>query len=224
MKKNTRIALFILAGALIGVFMIPLLRDGVKKSSTGTPNPRASQNEKTNSNADDTMKTYLELRDQVFKTNPQEFKFKQTKENPNVWGVVVDIGTPLGPTTMVSLTDGTTSLYTGSGGGIIGGGGNTDILNATQNLVLTSEDFYKHMKKTANFPLPKVGFINFYILTYDGIYLENADENDLSTGMHKLTGLYHKVQEVLTQLRLADEKKEAKPEGAEPQPSDEIKP
>lgn len=224
MKKNTRIALFILAGALIGVFMIPLLRDGVKKSSTGTPNPIASQKEKTDGTAVDTMKTYLELRDQIFKTNPQEFKFKRTKENPDAWGVVVDIGTPLGPTTMVSLTDGTTSLYTGNGGGIIGGGGNEDILNATQNLVLASEDFYKNMKKVTDFPLPKVGFINFYILTYNGIYLENADENDLSTGMHRLTRLYHRVQEVLTQLRLADEKKEPKSGEAEPQPSDEIKP
>ena len=45
-----------------------------------------------------------------------------TERFPNVFGVVMDMTYPSGVATLVTFADGTASLYTSTGGGIIGGG------------------------------------------------------------------------------------------------------
>lgn len=56
-------------------------------------------------------------------------------EHPDVSGVVVDIPRDGGFITFVALTDDTTSMYTSSGGGTIGGGVHPDVAAATHALL-----------------------------------------------------------------------------------------
>ena len=127
MSKNARIVFFLIVTAIIVVFVIPKLQHrevpADKPNSGPTPIPKRAPGKI--SQAPD--QAYLELRGEIFRIKPSDFGFKATKENPNVWGVVVDIGNPMGVATTISLVDGTTSLYTGRGGGILGGGANKEI-------------------------------------------------------------------------------------------------
>src|SRR5215470_17118778 len=78
---------------------------------------------------------YKELRDGIFTTSPDEVGIIRSQDNPNVWGVVMETGYPEGVATLVSLADGTTSLYLEGGGGIIGGGAHDNVANATKPLL-----------------------------------------------------------------------------------------
>ena len=62
------------------------------------------------------------LRGQILHAAPDDLGFFASEEHP-VWGAVMDMAFPGGVATLVSLEDGTTSLYTSTGGGVIGGGG-----------------------------------------------------------------------------------------------------
>src|SRR4051812_42858236 len=68
------------------------------------------------------------LRSQVLGTDPSAVGITPTTELPRVWGVLLETGYPSGIATAVSLADGTTSLYTSSGFGIIGGGAHSQVV------------------------------------------------------------------------------------------------
>lgn len=46
------------------------------------------------------------------------------------------------------------------------------------------------MKATKSFPYPQVGRIKFYVLTREGVYTDEADENELVSGQHALSPLF----------------------------------
>ena len=107
--------------------------------------------------------------------------------------------------TLVSLADGTTSLYFGNGGGIIGGGQYPAVANASKTLVSNSEQYFKRMTPTSSYPLPAIGRVKFYILTFTGVYTADVDENELGKHHPELSSLFYSAQEVITQLRLHSE-------------------
>ncbi len=51
-------------------------------------------------------------------------------------------------------------------------------------------------------PLPSIGRVIFYILTFSGAYTADADENELGEGKHHLSPLFYAGQDVITQIRL----------------------
>src|SRR5262245_60819931 len=60
-------------------------------------------------------------------------------EHPDVSGVVVDVPAEGGHATVVALTDGTTSLYTSTGGGTIGAGAHAHVDEATDRLLRVAQ-------------------------------------------------------------------------------------
>jgi hypothetical protein len=144
---------------------------------------------------------YNTLREGIFTTSPDEVGIVRSQDNPNVWGVVMETGFPEGVATLVSLADGTTSLYLEGGGGLIGGHAYDVVVNATKAVVQDAENYYGSMTQTASFPLPAVGNTRFFILTYDGVYTTEALEDDLGEERHHLTPLFYKCHDVITALR-----------------------
>ncbi len=150
---------------------------------------------------------YADLRDRILKVTPQEIGINQSKEIPNVWGVLMEIGYPEAVVSLVSLADGTTSLYFSNGGGMIGGGEHPAVAQASKALVATAEQYFAHMAVTTTFPLPATGRVKFYILTFSGAFTAESVESELSKANHNLFPLYAHGQEVITQFRLMQEQK-----------------
>ena len=145
---------------------------------------------------------YNELRSQLLSTNPNEVGIQQSPDIPNVWGVLLEFQISNTPVTLVSLADGTTSLYFGNGGGVFGGGEHEEVAQASKKLVALAEDFYDKMTPTAEFPIPMAGRMIFYVLTFDKSYTINVDEEELTSGKHDFSPLFALADEVISQIRV----------------------
>ncbi|MFW9882720.1 MAG: hypothetical protein ACFFG0_57385 [Candidatus Thorarchaeota archaeon] len=105
------------------------------------------------------------------------------------------------------MADGTTSLYIGHGGGIIGGGEHENVKQASFKFLKTSEKYLKQFSSTTVFPYPNIGHVKFYILTYNGVLAAEGNENILGEGRHKLSKLFYSGHDVLAELRIIDEQR-----------------
>lgn len=197
-----------LLGQIAGVTLVPLLLVGcggpatsISPAATPTPVPQKSQP------VPEPAPIYTELRNRVLTLEPNEVGIVQSEEIANVWGVLMEFVLSEAVVTLVSLADGTTSLYFGNGSGIIGGGEHASVAKASKTLVSNSEKYFKSMTPTTSFPLPSVGRVKFYILTFSGTFTADIDENELGEGKHDLSPLFYSGQKVITQIRLIEEQK-----------------
>ena len=150
---------------------------------------------------------YKDLRDQIFAATPDKLGPSVFGHIPPVWGVVMDMGYASAVVTLVSLMDGTVSLYFGNGGGIIGGGQHEKVRQAGKALIAAAEGFRDVAKPTTSFPLPDVGRIGFYLLTVSGVLTAERDQKELVAGKDRLLRLFLSANDVLTELRLMEQKK-----------------
>jgi hypothetical protein len=151
--------------------------------------------------------TYLQLRDRIFRLEPGELGLTPSTAAPHVWAVLVETGYVVGTATLVSLADGTTSLYYSTGGGMLGSGEYAPVAEASKALVSLAENYLSEMAPDKKFPLPAVGQVRFSCLTYSGICATEAAEEILKSGDHPLSPLFVLAHKILDQLRLSVEKK-----------------
>ena len=149
---------------------------------------------------------YTGMREMVFKLN--EDQLSELKGKP-VWAVLMETGHDGAAVTVVAIAEGTASLYFSNGGGMIGLGEHANVRPACLSMVAESKKYIKKMKKTKSFPLPKKGETIFYVVTQDGTYTYKAKEDDLGNKRDELFPFFYKGQELITQMRIADEKREA---------------
>jgi hypothetical protein len=144
-----------------------------------------------------------ELRNRVLTTAPQELGLTEADAKAKVWAVLMEMPRPGGVATLLSIRDGTASLYTTTGGGILGG---YSAQKEAQEFVIEAEKHLARMKPTESFPYPETGRIRFYLRTPDGVYTVEADEKQLTSGRHHLMPLFLAGNNVLTKLREAYER------------------
>lgn len=120
-----------------------------------------------------------------------------------MWGVVVDMALDNGVATVVSLVDGTTSLYTSTGGGVVGGGSIEAIGLASEALVYAAERDVETIPLASgdDRSVPRPGRVRFWVLTYAGVRMAEAHADDLDRS-HPLWRMHLSAQEVVTNLRL----------------------
>lgn len=159
---------------------------------------------KDNTPGYDITDNYRDLRSQVLMINPAKMALQRTGSN-QAWGVLMEIGYQGVIVTLVTLADGTVSLYFSTGGGIIGVGQHEGPRKASESFLAFAQGFLKDAAPTNDFPLPKQGNIRFYFLTFDCILTVEANEDELSGNRLLLSPLYHKAHQVITQARLVDE-------------------
>jgi hypothetical protein len=157
--------------------------------------------------APEPAQVYLQLRNRILSLNPAEMSLAPSIEAPRVWGVIMETGYEVGTATLISLVDGTTSLYYSTGGGMLGSGEYTPVAEASKALVAQAEILFNQMSPASELPLPEVGQVRFTLLTYSGILTGVASEKTLARGKHILTPLYTHAHETLTRLRLLADKK-----------------
>lgn len=144
-----------------------------------------------------------DLRGMVLALRPDEAGLAPTSRHPRVWGAMLETGLDNGSFALVSLADGTTSLYLSTGGGVIGAGEHEHIAAASLAFLDSVEahlDAYD--SDTGDAPPPR-GEAVLRALTYGGRLAVRAAEDDLGHDRHVLSPVFHRAHEVITHVRLA---------------------
>jgi hypothetical protein len=143
------------------------------------------------------------LRDRLLTSSPEELGLTGEDAEAKVWGVLMEVAFPSGTATLVSVRDGTASLYTSTGGGILGG---HIAQKEAKRFVAEAEKHVASMKPAKSFPYPEVGRMKFYVLTRGGVYTAEVEENEVQREGHTFFPLFLAGNEVMTALRAADER------------------
>jgi len=144
---------------------------------------------------------YLELRGMLLATDPASLGLAPLPGGPRVWAVVMDTAFPEGLASLAVVADGTTSLYTSTGGGTIGAGTHATVAVASRAFLDRVDAAFDLLVPAATFPLPSTGRVRFCVLTFEGGRTAEADEQDLGEGRHPLSGVFHAAHDVITELR-----------------------
>ena len=144
-----------------------------------------------------------ELREKVFLSDPQ--KLGIPTRAGQAWGVVMDTGYPKAVATVMSMADGSASIYISSGGGHIGGQSRPAVRKAAVAFVESATANLDKLNPALQHPLPAVGQTRFYVLTPEGLFSAEAVEKELGENRHELSPLFYAGQEVITQFRLTSE-------------------
>jgi len=148
---------------------------------------------------------YSGLRHQALSTKRTEIGIAAPSPDAPVWGVLMETGYPGATATLFTLSDGSTSLYLSSGGGVIGGHAHEHVRQANAAFIHIANQFYQQMTPCESFPIPETGQTMFYALTDSGVLTGGGLENDLGYGRHQLSPLFDAGHEVITQLRQISE-------------------
>jgi hypothetical protein len=165
--------------------------------------PASSQDQTADSQAKPNEAEAKQLRDKLLKSSPQEMGLSKQHAEAKVWGAAMEVAFPEGVATIVSLRDGSASLYSSTGFTVLG---RYSIAQEARRFVVLGEKHLGSMQPTETFPYPKVGQIKFYVLTRDGVYSSEADEKELDGGQHALSPLFVAGNGVLSGLRIAAER------------------
>jgi hypothetical protein len=145
-----------------------------------------------------------DLRGRILHADPADLGFWGSSGR-EVWGAVMDMAFPGGVASLVSLEDGTTSLYTSTGGGVIGGGAHQPVVEATQAFLDAVAVYAPQFSSADTDELPEPGHIRFHALAFDGRRGADAEESELQGRTHELWPLYYSGHQVITALRTATE-------------------
>jgi hypothetical protein len=104
---------------------------------------------------------------------------------------------------LVTMADGTTSLYFSNGGGIIGAGEHEAVRRASSALISLADSHIDALPIVDSHPLPPAGRVHFYARTFEALHAFDARETDLGEGPHPLASLFHAGHEVVGAIRTA---------------------
>ncbi len=144
-----------------------------------------------------------ELRLRALSAPAKEFGITPTKDVPRTYAVLIDFPIGQETATLVSISDGSTSLYTTSTFGIIGGGAHESVKSASARLISSSDKFYDEAKPTKTYPYPANGKVRFYFVSFRDVRVIEADLSLIESNKSKYASLFWLGQEVFTHLRIA---------------------
>jgi hypothetical protein len=104
---------------------------------------------------------------------------------------------------LVAVADGSVSLYTSVGGGVIGGGQHAAAREAAMVFLERAEASSALFEPRPSFAPPPSDRVAFIVLTYEQKLGADVAEAEVQTGTHPLSPCYAAAQDVITQLRLA---------------------
>ena len=120
-----------------------------------------------------------------------------------VFGVVVDLGLGGAAITVVALADGTTSLYTSTGGGVIGAGARPAVAAASRALIAEAERGRALLAPGwSDVPIGE-GEARLIALAPSGSAAATGWAGTLAAGGEPLSPMFGAANELITQLRTA---------------------
>ena len=161
---------------------------------------RALRRRTSPSNAAD---VYAGLRSMALRVDPASLVLPVGESWNAAFVAVMEIGLATGVATFVAIADGTVSMYTSVGGGVIGAGAHASVRAAAERFRTTAAEARASLERGMDFPLPEQGQVRFQVRTADGDYSGAAAEDVLRVGRHPLSGLYAAGQDLVTEIRLS---------------------
>jgi len=145
---------------------------------------------------------YEGLREILLTRPPAELGIEPREPLTTVWGALVEIGVAGGGSaTIVSLADGTTSMYTSGGGGVIGAGQHKGPADASRRFLAALQAHLDVLPSADACPLPPGDSVAFVVLTYEGKRRLEATERRLSDPHDPAYTLWIAANEVMTEIR-----------------------
>jgi hypothetical protein len=132
---------------------------------------------------------------------PGEFKIAPGPGHEHVWAVLMETGYPEAVASLVTVADGTTSLYFSNGGGIIGAGQHPSVRASAERFLTLVDAQVGQLAIADDHPIPSVGRVRFYARTFTGLRTAEAAESDLGEGRHPLSPLFYAGHAVITAIR-----------------------
>ena len=142
-----------------------------------------------------------DLRSMFLARSPRDFGIVPTQEHPRIWAVLMEMGYAEGAATLLAVVDGSASIYTSTGGGVIGAGEHPSVRRRAMKFISIAEQYLDEFQKTSEYPLPGPGRTKFYLMTFSGTLTGDFDENALGEGRHKLSTLFYAGQDVISDIR-----------------------
>jgi hypothetical protein len=142
-----------------------------------------------------------QLREQALRVTASDLELIPTAARPRVWGAIMELGYPTGIATLMSLAEGTTSLYFSNGGGVIGAGEHAAVREAAESFLDAVEDRLADFPAVEATPTPRIGRVRFYVRTFDGTLGVEATEEELGRNSHPLSPVFHAGHAVITAIR-----------------------
>ena len=146
----------------------------------------------------------LDLRAKLLAMSPSELSIKPSAHLPHVWAALLDWGMRGGSATIAVVADGTVSMYTSAGGGMIGAGQHQSIHMPAARFLKTVEAIVDSLPAATEAPLPKEGEAAVVALTYEGMR-RGLVELRLLTGKDPIARAWVAGQDLITALRELEE-------------------
>lgn len=144
------------------------------------------------------------LRAMALKATAQDLEVSPTAETPKVFGMIMEQAIPmLGSAMFVAFADGSVSMYWGARGGIIGAGQHDNVRLAAEEWLSVGQATFDQGQPVPG--LDTAGNIKFIWKGFDGDRHASADAKELMSTIHPLHVLFAASQNVVTQIRLADQ-------------------
>src|SRR5512143_1763179 len=120
---------------------------------------------------------------------------------PPVWLAVMEWVVGDSAVTLVSVNDGSTSLYFSHGGGFIGAGTHEPVAVATGQFLGECDVAREQFVPATDFDFPPAGEVRFYIRADDETLTASAPEAEVRERDHPLFRPWAAAQAVITQIR-----------------------
>lgn len=148
------------------------------------------------------------LRDAALGLQPDRVGLRPTAEHPRVWQVFMEMTRPQGVVaSLVVVADGSVSIYTNTGGGILGAGEHEAVRASAGPFLRRVEAHLSEFVPATSTPLPQSGRVRFYVKTFDGLLTAEASEEDLNSDRHPLSPVFDAGHDVITAVRITAPKK-----------------
>ena len=184
----------IIVGVLLGLTAV--VSAVVLYFRRGSDIPSTSNQTKTSDNP------YLGLRQMALSTTAEALRIVASPETTTVYGVIMDLGMDQGIVTIVSFQTGDASMYTSTGGGMLGAGKNLDVSNAAKHFVDLSHQYLDKAKVSHSTELPKSGEVIFYLFTNQGTYELKEALKSFDDKSSPLLNLFYEANNLINELRL----------------------
>lgn len=150
-------------------------------------------------------RAFVALRRRVLAESPADLGLAPSERLPRVWAVLVDYAAGANVVTVTCVADGTTSLYSGVGGGIVGAGSVPAVAAAAGSLLDVAERVLDALPAADKVALPPVGSVAFLVMTYGGMHrIEVPEAEVMEVAAGSVHELYVATGDVVTELRRAD--------------------
>lgn len=147
---------------------------------------------------------YMGLRGAVLSLDPSSVGIHPTPDMANVWGLVMDWSLDRGVATIISLADGTTSMYLSTGGGSIGAGAHQAAAAASIKALHIAESMIDDFLPAQNAPVPAPARTALTLLTFSGLRRIEEDNTAFEKGTTRLSVVANAMQDVIHEIHLTE--------------------